>query len=299
MLKYKVYADATADIPRDLQQRYQIYTLGIPVAMGDQTFMSGIEVDNETFYQMLESYDGIPVTSQITPYVFEELYEQELQEGTEALLIFLLNGKGSATYNNAVATRERFYAHHPEAKGKMDIYLFDGASYSAGYGYAALLTAQKLEMGADIAEVVRLAEEQIRKQRIYFGLYSLRYAGKSGRIPSAAVFVGEALGIKPIMQLWDHAITTIGKARGEKKLVKELVKMTLEDMEPNTPYCVLYANNPEDRDELAAELTKKIGYPPVYVFQIGPAITINAGPRAVGVAFEVAQKKLNKENKSK
>lgn len=299
MLKYKVYADATADIPRDLQQRYQIHTLGIPVAMGDQTFMSGIEVDNETFYQMLESYDGIPVTSQITPYVFEELYEQEFQEGTEALLIFLLNGKGSATYNNAVATRERFYAHHPDAKEKMDIYLFDGASYSAGYGYAAILTAQKLEMGADIAEVVRLAEEQIRKQRIYFGLYSLRYAGKSGRIPSAAVFVGEALGIKPIMQLWDHAITTVGKARGEKKLVKELVKMTLEDMEPNTPYCVLYANNPEDRDELAAELTKKIGYPPVYVFQIGPAITINAGPRAVGVAFEVAQKKLNKENKSK
>ena len=299
MLKYKVYADATADIPHDICERYHIHTLGIPVTIGEQTFMSGIEVDNDTFYQMLESYDGIPVTSQITPYAFEELFDQEWKNGTEALLVFLLNGKGSATYNNAVATRERFYALNPEASNQMSIYLFDGASYSAGYGYAAILAAQKLEMGSGVEEVVQLAQEQIRKQRIYFGLYSLRYAGKSGRIPSAAVFVGEALGIKPIMQLWDHAITTIGKARGEKKLIKELVKMTMDDMEPSTPYCVLYAHNPDDRDEMIAEISKKIGYPPVYVFQVGPTIAANIGPRGIGVAFEVAKKKLEKENKIK
>lgn len=297
MLKYKVYVDAAADVPKELQERYQIHVLPIPVSIGDQTYMSGVELANEDFYQMLENSDTMPVTSQITPFVFEELFEKEYAEGTEALLVFLINAKGSATYNNAIATRERFYTHHADAKEKMSIHLFDGASYTGGYGYAAILAAQKLEMGMEVEEAVQMAEQQIKKQCIYFGLYTLRYAGKSGRIPSAAVFVGEALGIKPIMKVWDHAITTVGKARGEKKLIKEIVKMTLDDMEPNTPYCVAYGSDTEVRDELTAEMIKKVGYPPVYHFQICPAIAMNSGPRAVGTVFELHHKKLEKERR--
>lgn len=298
-MKYKIYVDAAADIPRDLEERYHIGILPIPVAIGNQTYQSGVELSNDEFYKLMEAYDGIPVTSQITPFVFEELFEKELADGTQELLLFLINSKGSATYNNALTTRERFYEENEGAKERLTIRLFDGASYSGGYGYAAVLAAQKLEMGMEVEEVCALAEEQLKKQRIYFGLYSLKYAGKSGRIPSAAVFVGEALGIKPIMRLCDHAITTAGKARGEKKLVRELVKMVTDDMEPNTPYSLVYGNDLAARDEMAEEMTKKVGYPPVYCFQIGAAVAINAGPRVVGAIFETSKKRMDKEEKSR
>ena len=297
MTQYKIIADAAADIPEEARRRYGIEVLPSPVALGDRTVQSGTEVTAKEFYKLMESYNGIPVTSQITPYAFEELFNRELEAGTQELLVFLLNSKGSATYNNAVTTRERFYAEREGAEQKMHIHLFDGAGYSGGYGYAAILAAQKLEMGMKVDDVLPLVEQQLKKQRIYFGLYSLKYAGKSGRIPSAAVFVGEALGIKPIMQVWDHAIATVGKARGEKKLIREIVKMVEDDMEPNTPYSLVYGCEEADRDEICEELTKKIGYPPVYSFQIGPAIAINAGPRVVGAIFEVSRKKLEKENK--
>lgn len=299
MVKFRVYADAAADIPNEQRQRYGIRVLPIAVTMGEKSFQSGLDLENDAFYSMMEAYDGIPVTSQITPYAFQELYEQELADGTQELLVFLINSKGSATYANAVGTRDRFYAEHPEAKEKLRIYLLDGASYTGGYGFAAIRAAQQLEMGVPVGEVVARAEEQLGKQRIYFGLYSLRYAGKSGRIPGAAVFVGEALGIKPIMQVWDHTITTVGKARGDKKLIKEIVKMTCDDMEPNTPYSLVYGQDTATRDELAMEMERKVGYPPVYQFQIGPAIAINAGPRVVGTIFETSKKKLVKEGKSK
>ena len=299
MNKYKIYVDAAADIPKELQERYAIQVLPIPVIMGDRAFQSGVEITNDEFYTMLEGYSGVPTTSQITPYAFEEVYKYELAQGTRDLILILINAKGSATYSNAVSTRERFYEENKDAADKLHIHLFDGASYTGGYGYAAILAAQKLEMGESVKTVLDLIDRQLKKQRIYFGLYSLKYAGKSGRIPSAAVFVGEALGIKPIMQVWDHAIATVGKARGEKKLIKELVKMIVDDMEPNTPYSIVYGNDDAVRDELAEELTKKVGYPPVYQFQIGAAIAINAGPRVVGAIFETSRKKLNKEEKSK
>lgn len=297
MPRYKIFVDAAADIPTEVARRYHIQVLPIPVALGDKTFQSGVEITNDEFYAMMEEFDGIPVTSQITPFVFEELYKSELEAGTQELILLLINSKGSATYANAVAMRDRFYADKAGASDQMRIHIFDGASYSGGYGYSAILAAQRLEMGARVDDVLPQIEAQLKKQRIYFGLYSLKYAGKSGRIPSAAVFVGEALGIKPIMQVYDHAITTAGKARGEKKLIKEIVKMVDDDMEPKTPYSIVYGNDTAVRDELCEELTKKVGYPPVYRFQIGAAVAINAGPKIVGAVFETRKKKMDKEEK--
>lgn len=293
-MNYHIYADATADISRELRERYRIDVLPIPVTIGEKSYQSGLELSNDDFYRMMEAYDGIPVTSQITPFQFGELYAKEWKAGTRELILFLINSKGSATYGNAVVSREEFYQTNGDAKGQIGIHLLDGASYSAGYGYVALLTAQKLEMGENVKDVLAMAQEQLKKQCLYFGMYTLKYAGKSGRIPSAAVFVGEALGIKPIMRIFDHEIITAGKARGEKKLVKELAKMALGDMEPQTPYCIVYGNDLEARDELIGEMTKRVGYPPVYQFQIGPAVAINAGPRVIGVSFEIKRKKQQK-----
>ncbi|MEG2208714.1 MAG: DegV family protein [Clostridia bacterium] len=294
MDKYKLYVDAAADLPNEARERYQIGVLPIPVSVGDKTWQSGLELTNDDFYKLMEESRSIPVTSQITPYVFEELFKHELAEGTNDLIVILINARGSATYQNAISTRERFLAKNPQDENGMRIHLFDGASYSGGYGFTALLAAQKLEMGMPVKEVLAQIDAQLKKQRIYFGLYTLKYAGKSGRIPSAAVFVGETLGIKPIMRVWDHEISTAGKARGEKKLVREIAKMALADMEPNTPYGLIYGNDSAACDEMSEEMTKRIGYPPMYRFQVGAAVAINAGPRIVGVVLEMRKKKLIK-----
>lgn len=43
-------------------------------------------------------------------------------------------------------------------------------------------------------EINAYLEESIARRRIYFGIYNLKYAGKSGRIPSAAAFIGDKIG---------------------------------------------------------------------------------------------------------
>jgi hypothetical protein len=37
---------------------------------------------------------------------------------------------------------------------------------------------------------------------------------------------------------------------------------------------------------MAAVMTKKMGYPPADMYQIGAAIAINAGPKVVGTIFK-------------
>lgn len=115
--------------------------------------------------------------------------------------------------------------------------------------------------------------------------YTLKYASKSGRIPSAAAFVGDKLGIKPIMRIYDHVISTALTVRGEKRVVKKIAEKTIADIEKGTPYMIVYGDNTEIRDQMAEEMTRQLGYGPVDFYQIGAAIAANAGPTVTGVIF--------------
>lgn len=121
---------------------------------------------------------------------------------------------------------------------------------------------------------------------IFFATYSLKYAKKSGRIPSAAAFVGEVMGLRPVMRIHDHKIVTESKVRGDKAIVPKIVELCANEIIPQTPYCVVYGSDQSVGDELAKALTKKLGYPPAEYFQIGAAIAINAGPKVTGVIFK-------------
>ena len=91
------------------------------------------------------------------------------------------------------------------------------------------MAAKMAQEGRSVEEINAYLEESIARRRIYFGIYNLKYAGKSGRIPSAAAFIGDKIGIKPIMKIWDHEITTAGKCRGEKKVVSKICDMAIAD----------------------------------------------------------------------
>ena len=140
------------------------------------------------------------------------------------------------------------------------------------------------------ADIVAFMEDWIKNCVIFFAPYTLEYAKKSGRIPSAAAFVGEVMGLRPIMRIHDHAIVTETKVRGDKAIVPKILDLTVKEMIPQTPYCIVYGNDESVRDEMAQAMTKKVGYPPVECFQIGAAIAINAGPKVTGVIFKAQNK---------
>lgn len=286
MEKIKIITDSASDISVEQEKNLNIGMLPFKIAMGDKSYVSRIDIDNEGFYRLLEEFDGIPATSQITPFEFEELYNKYYEDGYTDIVLILINSEGSATYGNSVMARNQFYDEHPELKDTFRIHTFDGKSYNAGYGWAVLGAAKMVQEGKTMEEITPYIEEQLSKKKIYFGMYSLKYAAKSGRIPSAAAFVGEAIGLKPIMMLWDHEIVTANKVRGEKKLMTAIVNMVAEDIEDSAPYGVIYGNDKSVADELAEKLTEKLGYPPEQYYQIGAAVASNAGPKVVGAVFD-------------
>lgn len=278
--------DSASDITKEQEESLDIKVVNFKIAVGDDSYTSRVDFDNEKFYDILDNYDGVPATSQITVLEYEQEFLSAYEEGYSDIINITINAKGSATYGNAVMAAENFFGEHPDAKKKFRIYNIDSRSYCGSYGYAVIEAAKKALKCESAKEIVSFVNEWLSKAVIYFAPYSLKYAKKSGRIPSAAAFVGEVLGLKPIMKIADGEIITAEKVRGDKAVVPKILELSTSEMIPQTPYSIIYGNDKSVGEEMEAAMVKKLGYPPAERFQIGAAIAINAGPKVAGVVFK-------------
>lgn len=288
MSKLKIITDSASDITFAEEAAYAIRVIPFPIALGGKSYLSRVDFDNQGFYALMNQYpDDLPTTSQVTPFQFQEIIEEEVEQGHSELIFLLINSQGSATYSNAVLARDTYFDEHPEQVGQVKISVLDSRGYSSLYGYLVVEAAKMAQARESLETVEAYLSQALEKRMIYFGIYSLKYAGKSGRIPSAAAFLGDKLGLKPVMKIFDHEITTAAKARGEQRLISSLVELVARDIAPGTPYQLIYGSVVEDLEKLRLAMTQKLGYGPTGVYQIGAAIAANAGPRAVGVSFDI------------
>lgn len=285
MTKIRIMTDSASDISYEDEQKYNIAVIPFPVTLGGKTYLSRIDFNNEQFFELMAHHDEIPTTSQITAYQFQQIFLEQAHNGVTDLIMVLINSQGSATYDNSVQAISLFYEEHPEYKGIISIHSIDGAGYNASYGTPVINAARMVQEGNTPEEIVRYLTEIIPRRQIYFGIYDLSYAAKSGRIPTAAALVGSALNVKPVMKIFDHRITTAAKCRGEHKVVEKIVKLSTTDMEPGSPYDVMYGSDPACLEEIRTAMVKQLGYEPTAIYQIGAAVAANSGPRVVGVAF--------------
>lgn len=285
MSKIRIMTDSASDISYTDEQKYGISMIPFPITLGDKTYTSRVDFDNEQFYELMAKHDEIPKTAQITPFQFQEIYLREARSGVTDLVLVLINSKGSSTYDNSVQAIDLFYEEYPEYRDRFHIHSFDGMGYNALYGSPVVHAAKMCADGASLEEILNYLTEILPRRQIYFGIYDLKYAAKSGRIPTAAAFLGTALNMKPVMNIFDRSITTAAKCRGERKLVEKVAEMSIADMEPGAPYELVYGSDPTCLEELRCLMVQQLGYEPAAVYQIGAAVAANAGPRVVGAAF--------------
>ena len=59
MAKIKFITDSASDISETYEKKYDILIMNFKVAMGDKSYTSRVDFDNNKFYKMLDAYDGV------------------------------------------------------------------------------------------------------------------------------------------------------------------------------------------------------------------------------------------------
>lgn len=286
--KIKIMTDSVSDITRETADELGIKLLCFPITVDGKPYREVEDFTKQEFYEIADKAKEFPTTAQLTPFEILEAYEEQAAEGVTDLIFVTIGSGGSGTFGNAEMAKTQFAEAHAGDEEPMRIHLVDGRNYTATYGYAVAEAAKKLSRGASVAELTEYLNDWCRHAGLYFVPMTLKYVKRSGRVSAAAAFAGGLLGVRPFCRIFNCKSTVLQKIRGEAPIIPALTDYAKEHMLPHTPYIIMAGSVTEYAEQLAASMTKALGYPPEGTWNIGAAIVCNAGPNVVGMVIREA-----------
>jgi DegV family protein with EDD domain len=277
----RIITDSGCDISPEAEAKYADILTVLPfmLTINGETYADRKDIMPDEFYKILKENDEIPKHSQITANTFEEKYRELYAEGARDIIVDVINSHGSQTFSNAELARMNVM----EDIHDLRIHIVDSQNYTLGYGYPVLEACRKIEEGQSVESVVSYLNDWAKHIEAYIIGFELRHMKKSGRITAAASFLGELMGLKPLISLYAEKTEVLRKARGEKAVIDAAVETISANMIPETPWCVVTTTKPECEKEFIDKMTKKLGYGPAMVEKCGVVVSCNAGPEFIGV----------------
>ena len=285
MQKIRISTDSTADIPRALREELNIKVVPLTIVCGGMQYKDGYDLTPQEFYRILDESAVLPSSSQATPVQFMELYEETWKQGYTHLIHTSINSRGSATFQSAMQAKSFFFEEHPEAERDFSITLIDSLTYSMCYGWPVIAAARMAAEGKGAEEITAYIEDWVAHARPMFIPLNLRCVRKSGRITPAAAFVGDALGLKPMITFEKGEAKILSKVRGEAKAIKALAEICLKERRPGSAYQIVYGSNQLQRERLREALSQVMDQPPEFEYPVGCVIGINTGPDMIGIIY--------------
>jgi len=275
----RIVTDSTSDLTPALRKEYGIEVVPLTVHFGPESFLDGVTMDQDGFWQKLGTSPHHPKTAQPAPGDFLEVYKRIHAEGDEILSVHLA-AVLSGTLNSAQIAAQML----PEAK----ITLVDTKTVSLGLGMVAITAARMARAGKTVAEILPEIQAIASRMNIVFTLDTLEFLQKNGRIGKAQALLGGLLGIKAILQVDKEGyVAPADKVRGKSKVQAR----TLELMQERVPagrkvrIAVLHTRAEAEAHGWLAEAAKLYQIEESFVAEIGPVVATNAGPGTVGFAF--------------
>lgn len=277
----KIITDSGCDISKENEERYKdiLEILPFMVTINGKSYADRKDIQPDEFYKILKEQQEIPKHSQITAIQFEDKFRELYEQGVRTIIVDVINAAGSQTYSNAVLAKQNV----ADELKDLTIYTIDSQNYTLCYGYPIIEACKKLEAGQPAKNVAAYLEDWGKHADAYIIGFELRHMKKSGRISAAASFLGELMGLKPLIYLGGAKTEVIRKARGEKAVIDAAVETIASRIIPQTPWCVITTTRPECEKEFIDKMTKKLGYGPAMVEKCGVVVSCNAGPEFIGV----------------
>ena len=268
-----VVTDSSARLGPDLMQRWGIRQVPLHV------LVDGLD--------LLDEVDDVPydvhdkphaTTAGATPADLSEVYRQALADsGGDGVVAVHLSAALSSTFSSAVGAAREFGSA---------VRVVNSRSAAAGVGFVALAAARAAADGGSLDAVESAARAAVPRGHAFIVVHRLDNLRRSGRIGTAASWLGTALSLKPLLCLdVDGRLVLSQRIRTVSKAHAALVDAVAEVVgdHPAT-LAVHHVDNHDGAAEIGAALTTRL--PQVNsmsVTDMGPVLSVHVGGGAVGV----------------
>lgn len=272
-----IITDSSSDITS--HNRTDLTVLPMKITFNNADYLDGVNLTHKEFYEKLIEYDDLPVTSQIAPYDFEQVFQKVTDAGDTAIVI-TISGKLSGTCQSACIAAQEF-------EGK--VFVVDSENATVGERALVEYALQLKDSGMDVGSIVDTLEKEKKNIRLIALLDTLEYLKKGGRISKTVALAGNILSIKPVVGVVDGEVVMLGRARGSKQGNNLLVQhITASGIDFGKPYFLGYTGLSDaliQKYITDSEALWKDHVESLTVATVGGTIGTHVGPGAIAVAY--------------
>ena len=283
---YVLFTDSDTDITPKECRDYGFELISMPYSIKEECvypYKDSDTFDFESFYKLLEK-GAMPFTSALSPGEYIEYFEPFFKQGKDILYAHFSSAM-SGTFNSMRIALEELKEKYP----KCSFYEIDlkGITINA---YISVREIGKLhKSGASLEEIVAWAEKEVDHQATYFYASDLQFFKRSGRVSGFAAFMGNLIGLHPIINMNQEGIMgSVDKARGTNKTLARIVQymVDLDDDLANHDVIIGHTGALKEVEVIKKMINEKFGDKINFVeVWVNPTAGSHCGPNNVGVAF--------------
>lgn len=273
-----IVTDSTCDLPGPELERLGARRVPLYVTFRGETFKDWLEITPADIVAGVSQGADLPTTSQPTPADFESAFREAAEAGADHILCITISSPLSGTYQSANLAMKEV---------DTPVTLFDSRAASIGLGDMVKKAAELRDAGKGLDEILAALEHIRDSNTVRFSPATLEYLQKGGRIGRAQALVGSLLNVRPILGLEDGKIAPVGRVRGTKKLIRELVA-NVEEYAAARPDETLVISFIHIQDPSAAEDLKRavaeagVAFEGGEIYEIGAVVATHVGPGTFG-----------------
>lgn len=288
MDEYVLSCESTVDLSREHLARRNISYISYPFELDGKTYQDdlGQTVSYPRFYAAMAAGAGTK-TAQINAYEFESYFEPFLRKGRDVLHLCLSSGL-TGVMAAARQAKANLLERYPERR----IELVDSLAASGGIGLLMDKLADLRDVGMELEELARWAEENKLRVHHWFFSTDLTFYIRGGRISKASGAVGTLLGICPLLNVSaEGKLVPREKIRSKKRVIQAIVDRMEQYADGGPDYsgkCFLCHSACYDDARQVADLVEA-RFPGlngrVEINSIGTTIGSHTGPGTVALFF--------------
>ena len=278
MSQIHIVTDSTCDLTDAEIQQHGIHVVPLTVQIDDKTYTDRVNLQPDTFIELLKTAKELPKSSQPSPGVFKELYDELGKDGAQVVSIHMTGGM-SGTYQSASQAAEMSSA---------DVTVIDSRYIAFGLAFQLREAIRLRDAGASVEEIVAGVNKVRENTRLFVALDTLENMVKGGRIGKGKAVVSSLLNIKPIGHLDIGEVTICAKPRSYKQIIKFLMSEFEKDTKGKKVMSVgiSHANSMDTLVNPLIEQVKATGFTgEIEVAFTSPVISTHTGEGAIGFMY--------------
>lgn len=278
-----IITDTDASLPDELAARYGIRQVPIAVHFGEETLLTGVNIDDASLFDRVDREGELPSTSAPAPGDFVEAFDAAFTDGAERVICFCVSSEVSATFDAARTARDLLLDH--------EITVVDTKSISIGQGFMVVEAAKAAQRGAPEAEIIKRAKDVGRRTSLYAALSTLKYLAMSGRVGHLTAGMAGLLDIKPILTLNDGELQMLERVRSRRKAWSRVVDLTRDALREcgAERMAIIHVDAQAEASEFEQLLRASLPCPEtILISELTPGLSVHTGAGLVGVAAVAA-----------